>query len=86
MEVIKVKQDGTRLIGRNFMLGEGDYVQDGKLYYGANIRSVLLENEAQLSTLPADMYAPGSMAFLVGMTKAWQLGTDGTWTLMIGQS
>lgn len=87
MEIIKVKKDGTRLVGRNQVLSEGDYVQDGKLYYGAAPRSVLIEGEDQLSTLPTDLYEPGSIAYLAGVAKAWQLDTDRTtWKILIGQS
>ena len=85
MEIINVKDlDGSWLIGRTQVSSEGDYVKDGKLYYGDNIRSVMLESEDQLGELPSDLYAPGSVAYLAGMTKAWQMTTDGTWTVLIG--
>ena len=55
-----------------------DYVKDGVLYKGNNDNgAVQLENEEQLDDLPE--YRPTTIAFLPGLTKAWQKAADGDW-------
>lgn len=47
--------------------------------------TVMVSGQAQLSAL-ASKVKPGSIAYVSGWSKAWQLGPDGTtWTQMIGE-
>lgn len=63
-----------------------DYVDsDGKLVMNAQIRTVMVTAESDLSDLP-DIYEPGSMAFTADETGKWRLGADGTWESLIPES
>lgn len=65
-------------------LGEIKFIDsDGALVAGSEASAVMITSEDDLEEL-AGLVQPGSIAFTAGMTDAWQLGADGTWTQWLG--
>jgi len=63
------------------------YVFDGtKIKEVSGSITVMIDDDDDLTALAAKC-GPGTIAYLVGWTAAWQLGSDGeTWTQFIGAS
>ena len=77
------KQYVTPYVARHKVIGDTDYVMDGKVIVGANTSSVMVNSESDLAQL-AD-YAPGSIAYTPGFAKVWQLNADGEWVMLGGE-
>ena len=69
---------GEKIIGRQQITGEIDYIKDGVLYRGANAPTILVGDESELDDL-ALICNPGSFAINQDMSRMWQLDTNETW-------
>lgn len=70
-------------IVRSTIIGDLDYVQDGKVIVGAKPSSVMVRDENDLDELEG--YVPGSMAYTAGYIRIWQLDAEGNWVELGGE-
>lgn len=62
--------------------GQVDYIRDGILHRGANVPSILVNEQSELDALPKD-YPPGTVAYIAGFKAMWQLGANGVWVSLM---
>ena len=62
--------------------GRVDYIRDGILHRGANVPSILVNEQSELDALPKD-YPPGTVAYTAGFKAMWQLGANGVWVSLM---
>lgn len=55
-----------------------DYVSNGTLFVGAEVRCVMVTSADDLEELPED-YAPGTFAYVAGLGSMWQKDAAGEW-------
>jgi hypothetical protein len=72
MEVINLVPEGFKTYGARTI----GYVKDGKLYLNSPEMRIMVENEAQIAELAAQL-PPGTTFFLPGSQSSWQTGSDG---------
>lgn len=57
--------------------GNTDYIKDGVVYKNAPMKTVMVEEYSDTSSLTG--YEPGTIAYTAGFTNMWQLSANGTW-------
>lgn len=78
MKTVNANPYGIGLIGRQQISGEMDFIRDDILNRGANVSSVMVNDEFDLDALN-DIYTPGTVAYTAGFKKIWQLNAAGSW-------